>query len=552
MKHVLSLLFLALLSTPAWGTKVINKLELTMKQVFRLFLAAVFVAALSWAALPTKVVWEVRTTGADTNGGGYLSTGTDMSQYDNKNAASCTSCQSATINISTTDAVAAGTTTIVSATGNFSSALVGNVIYLAGGTGTLTGDWYYVSVVTNSTTITVDRTVATGTGITMNIGGALLTISQGLALMTQSSDVWVKTGTGYSISVGLTIPGGVNDDSSKAPNLLLGYTSTRGDNGRPVISTTSAITMLTIAMYNVVVANFTLNAGQTATTGVSTSVNGKRGTRIFNILCQNGFVTYGIYTANGGSVYNSRVTAMKSGATAGVYYGGPVFNTIVDGSLGTVPGFKPIYSDPAEICVGCIAYNNGGAGFDMTDGNGGLTTYTLESCVAYGNGSDGIKNTNAYYNLIVRNCALIKNTGYGINNGVVEPSFALPFLDYNAYGSGAMANTLGALHYVPQGAHDVTGVSADPFVAAASLNFALNTSNPGGAQLAALGFPGQLIAGGTGYRDIGAVQHACPGESSSAGYPGTLLAGGAGFLSIGALQPQCLAAIGVFMTPIIM
>ena len=77
-------------------------------------------------ALPAATVWEVRpTAGSDTNGGGFVAgaSGTDYSQQNAANSAGS--------DISTTDVVATGVATITSATASFTSAIVGNVIYLA-------------------------------------------------------------------------------------------------------------------------------------------------------------------------------------------------------------------------------------------------------------------------------------------------------------------------------------------------------------------------------------------------------------------------------------
>ncbi len=211
-----------------------------IKNFFLCFLFAVWQLS---ATLPNyTVVWEVRTTGSDTNGGGFVTgaTGTDMSQFDNKNASGCSNCQSATVNISTTDAVAAGTTTITTATGNISSALVGNIIYLAGGSGSLTAAWYQVVTVVGATSFTVDRTVATGTGITMNIGGAIATIQQMSTNMAQSAGpgAWVKATANYGLSNTVTLSnGGPNTGFS----FINGYTTTRGDGGMATIIALSGI-----------------------------------------------------------------------------------------------------------------------------------------------------------------------------------------------------------------------------------------------------------------------------------------------------------------------
>src|SRR5580698_8835266 len=102
-------------------------------------------------ALPSTSVWEVRpTNGSNTNGGGFDSTGTgtDFSQQNSKNTSGN--------NISTTDAVAAGSTTITSATAAFNSTITGNIIYLQGGSGSLSAGWYRATYV-SATSITVDR-----------------------------------------------------------------------------------------------------------------------------------------------------------------------------------------------------------------------------------------------------------------------------------------------------------------------------------------------------------------------------------------------------------
>src|ERR1044071_3227921 len=122
-------------------------------------------------AITQGAVWEVRTAGSDTNGGGCattVGTTTDYSQSNTKNTSGN--------NQSTTDAITAATTTLTSATASFTSAIIGNIIYLAGGSGSLTGAWYQVTARTNSTTVTIDRAPGVSTGVTMNIGGALATI----------------------------------------------------------------------------------------------------------------------------------------------------------------------------------------------------------------------------------------------------------------------------------------------------------------------------------------------------------------------------------------
>lgn len=184
----------------------------------------------AFGALSATTVLEVRTTGADTNGGGYSSGGTDMSIFDNKNAAACSSCQSATVNISTTDGVTNGTTTITSATGNYSSALIGNLIYVTGGTGSVAAAWYQVASVTNATTIVVDRStgLTAGTGVTINIGGALLSpsIANGL-LSVAGMNVFIKAGTYTITSNSTNTAHGALGITLVGSNIIQGYSTNR-------------------------------------------------------------------------------------------------------------------------------------------------------------------------------------------------------------------------------------------------------------------------------------------------------------------------------------
>lgn len=102
-------------------------------------------------ALASTIGWEIRTSGVNTNGGGFKAgaSGTDWTQQDSAQYA-------------VTDAVTDGTTTITSASANFGTDVVGNVLYIQGGTGAIAAGWYEIITRASSTTITVDRS----TGLT--------------------------------------------------------------------------------------------------------------------------------------------------------------------------------------------------------------------------------------------------------------------------------------------------------------------------------------------------------------------------------------------------
>ena len=209
-----------------------------MTKMLLMLLLLATTASQVWAVLPATTVAEVRTAGAQTNGGGWdtAGTGVDMSQYDNKNAAGCSSCYSSSANLSTTDAVANGTTTITSATAAFTSDIDGNIIFL-------NNQWYRATYV-DATTITVDRPVTTATGLTMNIGGAFKiggTLDDDWWESFEAGNViWVKNGL-YTYGETVTTS---KAGSASNPIRIIGYNSTRGDtpirtlasDNRPVIN----------------------------------------------------------------------------------------------------------------------------------------------------------------------------------------------------------------------------------------------------------------------------------------------------------------------------
>jgi len=143
-------------------------------------------------ALSLNTVWEVQTGGNDTNGGGFVTgaSGSDWSQVAGKRTGGDVT------DISTTDGVANGTTTFTSATANFDTTIVGNIIYLQGGTGAIAATRRQVTARASTTSITLDASVAASTGMTLNIGGALL--SPGIASLFATilgMYVYIKAGT---------------------------------------------------------------------------------------------------------------------------------------------------------------------------------------------------------------------------------------------------------------------------------------------------------------------------------------------------------------------
>ena len=155
-------------------------------------------------AIAATTVWEVRTTGNAGNGGGFNEDrgGTDYSQQD-------------TAELSLTDLACESNTTLTSATGGFTSAMVGNIIYIASGTNAAAG-YYEITAYTDTNTVTIDRTCADDGDMTAGVGkvgGALVHPHSAAADFVAGNKFWIKVGTytplgAYAFVISLTRSGG--------------------------------------------------------------------------------------------------------------------------------------------------------------------------------------------------------------------------------------------------------------------------------------------------------------------------------------------------------
>lgn len=435
-------------------------------------------------ALAAASVFEVHTGGNDTNGGGFVTgaSGTDYSLVDAKRTATGS-------NDSTTDAVAVGTGVITSVSSAFTSAIVGNIIYLAGGTGTLTGGWYQVTVFTSATSITVDRNVAAGTGITMNIGGALASPGQagGVGLVDGNS-IYIKAGTYTIASATINIATGCLSIGVRA--YVEGYQTTRGDFGTaPLLQASGIATTSLIAgtVSNNTFVNLVVDgAGLTAIRGFST-------TRAIIYRCgalnctNSGFVTTGFVSRSYATGCSTQVAFVGTG--------GGSFGTCV-AYTNTVTGFAVAFATIDH----CISYGNTGASSD-----GFLLSGTAQclSSVAYANGRDGFRVDSSTG--IFRNNIAEANSAFGFRNLSVFNCIMINNATFNNT-SGATSGTFIIL------VNSVVGTGSF-FTNAAGADFSLNNTAGAGAAARAVGYPGVLPIGGTGFLDIGTLQHADPASS---------------------------------------
>jgi hypothetical protein len=467
-----------------------------------------------FAALPSGTVWEVRpTVGSNTNGGGFVtgSSGTDWSQ---QNAAQ----------YALTNGVTNGTTTV--ATVSASADMVGNIAFISGGTGGITAGWYQIVSQVTGVSLTVDRStgLSAGTGVTINIGGALATPSAANSSATAANVIWIKATGSYTTSTTMTI----NLDSGAAPGTpysFIGYTSTRGDNGQATWTTaTNSIDLIDFsAAVNVFFENiiFTSTAG-TPGLGWNDLVGGNSKQIVLMNSLMSGFSTaiFGNFAGAGDaftglSVLDSRITACtgvgleNSGTTA--IFGSRLDHNGSDGALWSAGVLSII---PSWVVQNSILDSNGGNGLNTTGLPGG--NYSL----LFINNSDFSTNTGAGVRLqnataepqgVISNSIFDANGTYGIDGEA--GTITLPYLFYsNAFYN----NTTAPTRNVGAGIGTIT-LSASPYVSVGT-NFALNNTTGGGALLKTAGFPSSIPNGGSGAPAVGALQPSGAGGGQK-GFP---------------------------------
>lgn len=417
-------------------------------------------------ALSSASVWEVRpTNGSNTNGGGFVrgASGTDFSQQNAKNTVGS--------NISVTDAVTTGVATITSATASFTSAIVGNIVFMSG-SGVTTG-WYQVATFTNSTTVILDRSPGTGTGGTLNIGGALLTLAQLNTNMANGHEGWVKA------EATITTASAINFSfTSSTQSFVAGYTTTRGDGGQVTIqATTTSFTIVQIQNNNnlntFTLRNFILDCNSNSgTQGIATQSFGQT---LENIQVKNYSSAVGFDISQGGSqgIVLRKCLAISGGGT------NPTGFKITANLLGTILVDCACLSQTGGtgfninggMFLRCIAGNISGASSDGFQINGNSQGPTmLDGCVAYTCGRDGVRYASGAfgnYGVSIQNTVSYGNTGWGFNNTLTAIPAGGTYLDYCATGG----NTAGAATGVTLGSNCVT-LGSDPFVNGTGNNFA--------------------------------------------------------------------------------
>ena len=435
-------------------------------------------------ALPATTVLEVRTGASDNNGGGFVTgeTGTDYSQQD-----------AAQASLTTASTVHTTTTQINVAVADFtvSSLDVGNLLQIINPPGTATAGVYRITTAdVPNNRWTLDRSAGTsGQTVVGSMGGAFATPGKASGITTVAGMiVWVKSGT-YNISSTTANVANGRVTLGVANTRMSGYQNTRGDltGVRPLfLATVNTMTLVAISN-ELLFGNINLSAG--SATGIA-GISASAGAIVHDVRMTGANATAGLL-ANTNSVF---IRCEATGGTVNGFQGaGGSFYGCVASAVGG-RGFAVSGSDLSSF-IRCISTGNtggSGKGFDM----GTLTGSALYvNCVANSNAQTGFDNTgggNQSVNWI--NCISWDNAGDGFDEG-------------HAWSCAAGSNLEDFDATTIQ--HSTITLTADPFVDAIGLDFALNDKAGGGAACRGMGMPGAFpsLVVTTSYPDIGCAQH---------------------------------------------
>ncbi len=447
-------------------------------------------SSFTWGAFNATMQFDVRTTGATTNSGGYdpgvASPGTNEAQQDAGTAMTI---------------VSAGTTGTCTPTCTSTTHGPGNTFIIASGAGCSTGIYEILSQAAG--TVTFDRTTGAGTCVGV-MGGGLTTLAAASTLAISGNTLNIKAGT-YTLTT--TVSAGQNTVT------WLGYGSTWADAGtKPLITTATNSTVLvnTVSANNGIATFQNLSFSNTAGTRESIiqqlSAHGTAQQWLFRddifdggtrcIDSGNG-VPFDVFEVviNKTEVKNCTVSGFtsenSSGSTAtwvrineSNFHGNAIHVELGPSSRGAQIIRSKFWG---AIGAGTSPLDLRGAGIITFDSN------TVANNT--GSGIDVSSTTTQFY---FCNNISYGNTAYGVHaaSSTLLIQQAVSSGCNNAYGANTTAN-----YFSFTASPGDISLSADPWVNASIGDFRLNTTSGGGALLRGAAF-------GDANLDIGAVQSA--------------------------------------------
>jgi hypothetical protein len=439
-------------------------------------------------AFGSGVIWEVRTTGSDSQGGGFDPSlgGTDYSIRDTPIA---------------TGTVTSASTTVTATTAIFTAAMVGNFIT----DGTI---WKEITAYSSATVVTVDS-APSWTAASIKVGGALATPGMASGLAVTSNGIYIKAGT-YTLSASNNVSGGrmtPPGGASTAFAFVSGYSTNRtpwNTDTPPVLNPgANSVTCVNVTGNDVNINNlsFTNPSSYTGCTGINAA-----GANIRLETCSASALATCFEMSNGQAEICNCTAAPASGGTGFASGGGNSLRYSYCTAIGGYVGIVLTSYSSAYRCVATGQNQSNAIGFHLSGGNyidviecvadnvGGPSTPTgfygglgpamvrLVDCIAsncvYGFTSGGSASSYGYFHL--QNCAVYNNT----NN---FDSYLVPGV--NVFGT-------------------IT-CTASPFTSESTLDFSLNSVSGGGSLLKGAGYKGGgSLPGlsGTTNPDVGAYQ----------------------------------------------
>jgi hypothetical protein len=467
-------------------------------------------------AILASAQWWVRQSGNELNGGGFDSAisgaGTNYADAD-----------AAILSLTDFATSGAGSVNLTSATGGFTSAMVGNAVRIASGTNFQTG-YYFITSYTSSTQVALDRTPTSGgagSGGTGRVGGAWASLVSatrgGVGLPTPLLATPVAPGHIVNIrgSGDYTYTGGYWEfalgDTTNGPVQFLGY------NGRPRIDVGGRFANQGFYEHWSHL-KFVLQGASGPSIGIISQSGYSQVDDCY--FDQNGYDCVGVnvlhvigcrFVNSGSASAGTQEYAAISGPNQ---YGGLCVDNYIDGWRGC-----GIYQNGAAVLTvsRSIIVNCKHQGITFTTSSLASFGRNVQDNVIYGCTSDGVRfvtTTDVQIAGSVRNNVIVANGGYGINlqagTLILNDKFLAGRFDRNAF----YLNTSGTKNLFSVGPNDVT-LSADPFIDAVGGDFGLNNVASGGALLKGIQrtFPGNNT---TSYQSIGAAEPEQPTDDAIA------------------------------------
>lgn len=431
-------------------------------------------------AVNATAIYRVRPSGSNLNGGGYDASisgaGTD---YSRQNAAQA----------SGSAGTATGTTTFVDATASaFTSAMVGNAIWIASGAGFTVGA-YFVTAYTSATTVTLDRSPGTGTVAVWKLGGGwadFWTNTTSTTWLVPGNIIYIL-GSGTPTTAGygspdyspstFFVPAGGNATAGlityTADPATPGYTGLP-TGGMPLIKAPGLLFHSSI-YFRISLLWIYLNG--TASGATNGMINVGRSSYTDLVLDQNGYDQEILAPGNSVQIYNVEIFSSVAKRSTNAKYA-------INGAINTANGVAITKSNIHDcigpgvlLCddntmTGCIIAKNGGTGVLLQ--GAGYYTMTVRANTIDANAGNGIElKTQADVAAAFVTANIISNHTTGGTFGMTADAGTTAandrvkgIIDYNTF-----YNNTTDVNAISYGSHDVHGGS-NPFVGQSTENYA--------------------------------------------------------------------------------